>query len=117
MIEVKNAIIDYTMLGFERGCLFSFSLGLDYGVSGQVAGGYCLDTPVKDKDNKFLFRTGSALGTNLIMKILNIVGVEKWEDLKGSYIRVKASPTKVHEIGNLLKDEWLNFEDFFNEGI
>jgi hypothetical protein len=47
-IETKNAQIVDTMLGTEDHGIFSFSLNLDYGNSGQNAGGYALDTPKKD---------------------------------------------------------------------
>jgi hypothetical protein len=115
MIETKNAKISSTMLGIEDHGIFSFYIYLDYGGAGQGAGGYCLDRPIKDDDNKFIKREATAMAGKIIMKILDIVGVEKWEDLLGKYIRVKAEYDKVHEIGNLLEDKWLNFEKFFKE--
>jgi len=111
-IEIKNAIITSTMLGIEDHGVFSFSLGLDYGGGGQGAGGYCLDEPIKHK-GKFQKRQGTAIGTELIAEILRVVGVMKWEDLKGKHIRVKASHFKVYAIGHILKDDWLDFETFF----
>lgn len=117
-VEEKNAIIESTMLGIESHGMMSFYLYLDYGDSSmQGAGGYCLDMPVKDSEGDFLKRVGTAVGTDLIMEILRVVGVDKWEDLKGEHIRVKSNHCKVEEIGNFLKDEWLNFEEFFNKHL
>lgn len=113
-MEIKNAIITSTMLGIEDHGIMSFYLYLDYGNSAQGAGGYSLDTPIK-KGDTFLRRVGTAEGLSLIMEILQIVDVEKWEDLKGRHIRVKADHDKVYAIGHFLKDKWLNFEQFFSE--
>lgn len=107
-IEIKNAIIKSTMLGREDHGLMTFMLYLDYGGGGQGAGGYRLDSYDKEKKCSI----GTAMGLEFIMKILEAVGVEKWEDLKGKHIRVKTSHNKVHEIGHFLKDNWLNFEQF-----
>ena len=96
MIEIINAKIESTFLGFEDHGLFTFYLNLAYGGSGgQSAGGYFIV-------GKFY---------SLIPKILKIVGVEKWEDLPGKHIRVRAEHGKVHEIGNVLEDKWLNFKE------
>ena len=112
-MEVRNAVITSTMLGIDHG-IMSFYLYLDYGGSGQRAGGWSLDTPVKI-GNTFLRRVGTAEGLSLIMKILDVVGVGKWEDLKGKHIRVKQDHTAVHAIGNIIKNEWLDFSQFFEE--
>lgn len=114
-METRNAIITGTMLGIEDHGIMSFMIYLDYGDgSFQGAGGYCLDTPVK-QGNTFLRRVGSASGMSLIMEILEVVGVSKWEDLKGKHIRVKCDRTEVREIGNIIKNKWVNFNQFFEE--
>lgn len=115
-IETKNAKIESTMLGVEDHGIMSFMLMLDYGGGSiQGAGGYALDTPLKDNNGKFIKRVGGAPGMTLIMRILEVVGVDKWEDLKGEHIRVKAEFTSIHAIGNLLKDDWLDFKEFFKD--
>lgn len=113
-METKNALITGTMLGIEDHGIMSFMLYLSYGGCGQGAGGYALDTPVKE-NGKFLCRIGTAEGLSMIMRILEVVGVGKWEDLKGKHIRVKADLSAVHAIGNILKDDWLDFTSFFTE--
>lgn len=112
--ETQNAVIGSTMLGWEDHGIFTFYLQLDYGSSGQGAGGYSLDAPMK-KDGKFIRRIGTASGTELLMRVMKVVGVSKWEDLKGKHIRARGTFSKVSAIGNLLKDEWLDFDEFFKE--
>lgn len=62
-----------------------------------------------------------ATGNGLIamMKIMDVVGVEKWEDLKGNYIRVGWDHTgcggKIISIGNIIKDKWFDIREFFAE--
>jgi hypothetical protein len=114
-MEMKNAKIANTMLGREDHGIMSFYLNLDYGGSGQGAGGWCLDTPVH-RDGKFSHREGCAAGMDLIGKILETLEVETWEKLPGTYCRVRASWSKVQAIGHPLKDKWLDFEQHFLYG-
>jgi hypothetical protein len=95
--EIKNARIESTSLGFDR--VFSCWLHLDYGGSGQGFGGYCLWN---------LNNSASATwGAEFIERILNTVGVQYWEELKGKHIRVDAEKFgKIHGIGHYLKDDW-----------
>ena len=113
-LEIRNGKITETFLGIEDHGIFTFMLYLDYGGSGQGAGGYGLDTPIK-VGGTFVRRIGTAGGMSLIMEILSVVGVEKWEDLKGKHIRVKSDYDKVHAIGNIIKDKWVDFKLFFEE--
>ena len=113
-MEEKNAIIKSTKLGKEDHGIMSFMLHLDYGNSGQGAGGYALDTPIR-KNNEFIKRIGSAAGMSLIMEVLKVVGVENWEDLSGTHIRVRAEHSKVYAIGHIMKDDWLDFMEFWKE--
>lgn len=108
-METKNAQIKSTMLGIEDHGIMTFSLHLDYGRSGQSAGGFALDEYSKEQEK----RIGSPRGFELIRSILEIVGVETWEDLPGKHIRARADHGKVYAIGNVLKDEWLDFGIFF----
>lgn len=50
-----------------------------------------------------------------ITKILDVVGVDSWENLKESYIRIKDKGlgSTITEIGNLMEDKWFNIEGFF----
>ena len=49
------------------------------------------------------------------MRIMDTVGVEKFQDLKGKYIRVAAKGwgNSVKIIGNIINDKWFDTETFF----
>lgn len=110
-IETENAQIESTALGFPDRGIFTCWLYLTYDGGGQGFGGYALDTPLKDDKGKFLRRVGIGFGIDFISEILRTVGVEKWEDLPGKYIRVRREHTKVHAIGNIIADEWFSPEE------
>lgn len=44
-----------------------------------------------------------------------VVGVAKWEDIKGHYVRVKQEDRLVVGIGNIIKDKWFEPREFFKE--
>lgn len=92
-----NAKISSTMLGYEDHGLLSCWLYLEQPGCGQGFGGYRLDGPGK-KDH-------AACGF-WVRRILETVGVEKWEELKGKYIRVEGHQGGIEAIGHLLEDKW-----------
>jgi len=102
--EIKNATIRSTMLGIEDHEIMTAYLQLDYGGSGQGFGGYGFSSFNKDT-NKMI---PNKYGTQFIMRVLEVVGVKKWEDLKGKHIRVESSHTKITKIGNIIEDKWYN---------
>ena len=95
-MEIKNAKITGTSLGYDdRGP--SFWIYVEYGNYGQGFGGYKL---------------GGIFTDYVIMGILEAVGVDKWEELKGRPIRVKASHDKIQAIGNYLEEKWFDPSKF-----
>lgn len=54
---------------------------------------------------------------DLIARIMKVVGVSKWEDCKGKYIRVVSNGLgrSITKIGNIMKDEWLDIPEFLKE--
>lgn len=50
-----------------------------------------------------------------MMKIMDTVGVSKWEDLPGKFIRVKINGcgSTIDEIGNIIEDKWFNLREFY----
>lgn len=108
-MEIKNAIIESAVIDTgDRGLLTAW-LFLDYGGSGQGFGGYSLYLP---KDYKHHTNKGDFAG-HFIFRCMQIAGVEKWSDLKGKTIRVKATNGGVEAIGHIVKDDWFNpSEDF-----
>jgi len=109
---IENAKIESTILGYEDHGILTCYLMLDYGGTQQGFGGYGLDGPPPEdkKGHRSGERTPHIVAGFWIQKILNIVGVEKWEDLKGKYIRVAKEDDNwnaaISGIGNILQDKW-----------
>lgn len=118
-MEIKNARIKSTKLGREDHGIMTFMIHIEFdcsnfGVSNQCGiGGYALDR--YDRETKK--RVFSAKGMEAISKILDMVGVDNWEDLKGKYIRVKENGlgSSIDEIGNLMEEKWFNLKEFFSQ--
>ena len=110
-MEIKNAKITSTILGREDHGIMTFMIFVEFGGCGCGIGGYCLDYYDKNTQTSvFHIRDMEA-----ISKILDVVGVDKWEDLPGKYIRVKDNGwgSTIDEIGNLMEDKWFNLREFF----
>ena len=97
--KLKNATIQKaTITAADHGVL-SVWLDLDFGGSGQGFGGYVNYSPKVprfDTTGRFLWR------------IMEIAGVVSWDCVVGKSIRVQATPSKVHKIGHILKDDWFD---------
>lgn len=98
MSDHKNVIIKSAEICIEAHGLLTLWLLLDFGDStSQGFGGWCLynsNFPDKDRAGRF------------IQRVLEIADVRSWEELPGKTIRVRASLTRVHAIGHILKDDW-----------
>lgn len=112
-MEIRNAQIANTMLGREDHGIFTFMIYIRFDGCGVGVGGYSLD----EYDKETQTRIFQAESMEIIAKILDVVGVDTWEDLKGKYIRIKDNGwgSTVDEIGNLMEDKWLNIREFFKE--
>ena len=113
-MEIKNAQITGTMLGREDHGIFTFMIHVKFdNCIGCGIGGYALDYYNKELDK----RVYSAKSLEAVSKILNVVGVDRWEDLKGKYIRIKDNGwgSTIDEIGNLMEDKWFNLREFFSK--
>lgn len=111
---IVNATIESTMLGREEHGIFTFflyvNLGKDIGHCG--IGGYALDM----YDTKAKRRKIQSKSIEFISKILDVVGVETWEDLPGKYIRVNIEGgwgMRIYEFGNIIEEKWISFDEFF----
>ncbi len=112
--KILNAQIKSTRLGTCDGPAFTLFLTLDIQDGGGVSvGGIALDEYNKIKKE----RVGSAYGMNVIMRVLEVVGVTKWEELTGKFIRIECGGigSTVTKFGNLMKDEWMDFTEFGKE--
>jgi hypothetical protein len=76
-----------TRLGYESHGILTASLGVEWKGGGVSAGGYCLDTP-KDIDGRDYTRVGTAFGLDHLIRIIETVGVESWEAIKGQHVIV-----------------------------
>ena len=111
--KIENVLITNVYLSMaDHGC-FTLSMTLDGGSWGVVYGGYCLGNGYLGADDDFF--DGSAAGMEYLMRIMDTVGVEKFQDLKGKYARVatKGWGDSVKIIGNIIKDKWFDAETFF----
>lgn len=61
--------------------------------------------------------SGSDMGMESILRIMDVVGVETFNDIKGKYIRAafKGLGSSVKIIGNILEDKWFDIESFFED--
>ena len=113
--RIENAFIEKVDLSMaDHGC-FTLAMTLDGGGWGVVYGGYCLGKGYLGADDDFF--NGSAAGMEYLMRIMDTVGVERFQDLKGKYVRVatKGWGDQVKIIGNILKDKWFDAETFFTD--
>ena len=97
-----NAKIESTMLGIEDHGIMTFFINLTMDRSGQSFGGYCL------KGDKSI---------EAVRKVLETVGVDKWEDLKGKYIRIRKIDeySTIEAIGHIVEDRWWSAKEHWGE--
>ena len=112
-MEIKNAKISSTMLGREDHGIMTFMIYIDacdftYGI-----GRYCLD----EFNSATQTRVFRAESMEVISKILEVVGVDKWEDLPGKYIRIEYNGfgSTVTKIGNIIEEKWFDLKEFFGK--
>jgi hypothetical protein len=92
MSEERIAKITSTFLGVEDHGIFTTTLHVDYGGSGQGIGGYSLDEPRHDADGIFVGRRGTAYGMEFIRRTIAACGVDSWEKVAGRTILVVSEP-------------------------
>lgn len=103
MKNIQNAVIKSINLGIEDHGILTCWLNLEFGESsGQGFGGFALDTYNKALDK----RVGHAVGTQYILRVLETIGVDNWEDLKGKTIRIDGNDGRIEGIGHIIKNKW-----------
>ena len=112
--QIGNSLIESADLSMrDHGCL-----DMTLCLRGQVNvcfGGYVLGKGyLGAKDD---FWKGSAAGLEYIMRIMDVVGVESFQDLEGKYVRVahKGFGSSVKIIGNITQEKWFDAESFFKD--
>lgn len=123
--EIYNARITDTRLGYDDWnnltlCLYTES---EYGMCGF---GGCAFGKRVDFNSDELDRNEKPKYINfewtseLIMKILDTIGADKWEDIKGKLIRIRTNGKTgcaggIEAIGNILENKWFSIQDFYAE--
>ena len=109
---IKNAQIDSTMLGREDHGIMTFIIRIRFDTCVSCGVGlYALD----EYDPTTKTRVFRAKSMEAISKILETVGVDKWEDLPGTYIRFEDDGwgSTITKIGNIIDDKWFDLAEFF----
>lgn len=114
-MQISNGEITSTFLGFDDHGILTFALVVEGDGWGVSIGSYALD----EYDKKIGGRIPHPKSMSVIAEILNVVGVKKWEDLKGEFIRIEdyGPGRQVFKIGNLIENRWLDFSEFFKEWV
>lgn len=88
-MEIKNALIKKTMLGYEGHGIFTAFLIMDYGGIGQGFGGWA----IKECASQF------------ILGVLDCLELETWEEIPGKHCRVAIEKGLIQGIGHILYDD------------
>lgn len=114
MSEIRNAKITDTSISMGDYACLTFRITLEGDAFGVSYGGYCIGHGFLGSDT-FTAENGS--GLLAMMRIMDVVGVESWEDLKGKYVRFvdDAWGSPVRKIGNIIEDKWFDIDRFFKE--
>ena len=110
--EIKNAIIDYAHVEIEDHRYLTVSIGLDYGMLHQQFGGYALYLPKGFGHHS----VDMGFAGHFIYRVMELVDVKRFDQLKGKTVRVDAEWGRVYGIGHIVKDDWFypdkDFEPF-----
>jgi hypothetical protein len=112
-MRTVNAVIKSARITNDDHGLLTAWLDLDYGGSGQGFGGYALYLPKSYAHHEAATQTNFA--GHFIWRVMEVAGVERWDQLPGKTIRVQQDHSKVHAIGHIVKDDWFNPTADFQE--
>lgn len=108
-VKIKNV----TLTMSDYGCLTFYISVCGNGLSVNI-GGYSIANGYLGANE---FRAENGNGLVAMMKIMDVVGVERWEDLQGKYCRIKSYGlgSTVKTIGNIIEDKWFDIGNYFAE--
>lgn len=112
--EIRNAKIESASITMrDHGCC-TFYLSVKGGGWGCNIGGYCIGKGYLGA-KEF---SATPKGLECLMRIMDTVGVERWEDLAGKYIRIVDNGwgSIISKFGHITDDKWFDFKAFFAEG-
>jgi hypothetical protein len=108
----ENARIKSTQLRWYDAPVLTVWLHLEYAGGGQGFGGYALDAAPRGRASGAK-REPSTFAGLFIAEVLRTLEVEKWEDLPGTYVRVRHTSGRVEAIGHIVKDRWFSPDEAF----
>ena len=112
-MNIENARITNVSITMEGyGCL-TFYLTLEGKGWGTCYGGFAIGHGYLGAET---FTSENGGGLVAMMKIMDTVGVSRWEYLEGKFVRVETEGrcgSKINVIGNVIEDKWFNISDFF----
>jgi len=113
MKEIRNAQITKVDLSMADHGVLTLELFIKSRPFECCIGGYVLG---KGYLNAKEFK-GYAKGIEEIMRIMDVVGVDRFNDMKGKYIRIETDGwgTIVHKIGHIIEDKWFDYYEFYKE--
>ena len=111
--EIENARITDVDLSMADHGVLTLELALQGSGWACVYGGYVIGQGYLNAEE---FR-GSAVGMESIMRIMDVVGVESFNDMKDKIVRVatKGWGSSVRIIGNVMSDKWFDIDSFFKD--
>jgi hypothetical protein len=115
MAKITNAKIVRTMLGIEDHGIMSFFVFIERPGAGCGFGGYSLDGPGELRHDD---RRGHGRSYQAIYHILKTVGVDSWEKLPGTLIRIEDNGLggKLDKIGHIMEDRWFDLAAYMKAG-
>jgi hypothetical protein len=112
MMFESNGKIKSTMFGVEDHGILTFMVYLEGNGWAQGVGGYGLDNPDKGEG----YRPGFGLGLSAMRKIMETVGIDQWEKLPGTLIRIRRHDGEFGNdppvIGHIIEDRWFDLRHF-----
>lgn len=115
MDRIENARIKSVSISMADHDCLTFGIVLDGKAWGCVYGGYAIGDGYLGADDDFFKARSNGAGLVAMMKIMDTVGVERWEDLVDKYVRVvvKGGSSPIKIIGNIVEDKWFDIGEFF----
>lgn len=100
-----NGIIIDTYLGISPIGRFTFKISVKCERKIVTIGEYIMDEKGENGEFKIPNKT-----LDIILQIMGVIGVERWEDLKGKYVRINDNEwgETSEIIGNIVEDKWYN---------
>jgi len=101
-MEISNARIIRTTLEEKDHGILTAVLFLDYGDTTQGFRGHSFDKRDAARGSD------TAWGIEFICHVLEVLEVDSWEKLPGTYCRVRRGFITIQAIGHIIKDQWFD---------